>query len=36
MISVSKNVYIDELEDIVNKHSNAYHSTIKKCLSKND
>ena len=29
MISVSKNVYIDELDDIVNKYNNAYHSTIK-------
>ena len=36
MTLVSKNVYIDKLDDIVNKHSNAYHSTIKKCLSKND
>ena len=29
MTSVSKNVYIDKLNDIVNKHNNAYHSTIK-------
>ena len=29
MISVSKNVYIDKLDDIVNKHNNPYHSTIK-------
>ena len=27
--SVSKNVYIDELDDIVNKYNNSYHSTIK-------
>ena len=27
--SVSKNLYIDKLDDIVNKHSNTYHSTIK-------
>ena len=24
-----KNVYIDKLDDIVNKYNNAYHSTIK-------
>ena len=29
MISISKIVYIDKLEDIVNKYSNTYHSTIK-------
>ena len=29
MTSVSKKVYIDKLEDIVNKYSNTYHSTIK-------
>ena len=28
MTSVSKNVYIDELDDIVNKYINTYHSTI--------
>ena len=28
MTSVSKNVYIDKLDDIVNKHNNTYHSTI--------
>ena len=28
--SVSKNVYIDKLDDIVNKYNNTYHSTIKK------
>ena len=29
MTSVSKNVYIDKLDDIVNKCSNTYHNTIK-------
>ena len=29
MISVSKNVYVDKLDDIVNKYNNTYHSTIK-------
>ena len=29
MTSVSKNVYIDKLDDIVNKYRNAYHNTIK-------
>ena len=29
MASVSKKVYIEKLEDIVNKYSNTYHSTIK-------
>ena len=29
MNSVSKNVYIDKLDDIVNKYHNTYHSTIK-------
>ena len=29
MTSVSKNVYIDKLDNIVNKYNNAYHSTIK-------
>ena len=29
MTSVSKNVYIDKLDDIVNKYNNTYHSTIK-------
>ena len=28
MTSVSKNVYIDELDDIVNKYNNTYHKTI--------
>ena len=27
--TVSKNVYIDKLDDIVNKYSNTYHTTIK-------
>ena len=27
--SVSKNFYIDKLDDIVNKYNNTYHSTIK-------
>ena len=29
MTSVSKNLYIDKLDDIVNKYNNRYHSTIK-------
>ena len=29
MTSISKNVYIDKLDDIVNKYSNTYHNTIK-------
>ena len=29
MTPVSKNVYIDKLDDIVNKHNNTYHTTIK-------
>ena len=29
MASVSKNVYIDRLDDIVNKYNNTSHSTIK-------
>ena len=29
MASVLKNVYIHELDDIVNKCNNSYHSTIK-------
>ena len=28
MTSQSKNVYIDKLDDIVNKYNNIYHSTI--------
>ena len=30
--SISKNLYIDELDDIFNKYSNTYHSTIKRGL----
>ena len=30
MTSVSKNVYIDKLDDIVNKYNNTYHNRIKK------
>ena len=29
MTSVSKNIYIDKLDDIVNKYNDTYHSTIK-------
>ena len=29
MISISKNVYIDKLDEIVNKYNNLYHRTIK-------
>ena len=29
MTSISKIVYIDKLDEIVNKYNNAYHSTIK-------
>ena len=29
MTSVSKNVYIDKLDDIVNKYNTTYYSTIK-------
>ena len=29
MASVSKNIYVDKLDDIVNKHNNTFHSTIK-------
>ena len=29
MTSISKNVYMDKLDDIVNKYNNTYHSTIK-------
>ena len=29
MTSVSKNVYIDKLDDIVDKYNNTYHTTIK-------
>ena len=29
MTSVSENVYINKLDDIVNKYNNTYHSTMK-------
>ena len=29
MNSISKNVYIDKLDDIVNEYNNAHHRTIK-------
>ena len=29
MTSISKNVYIDKLGDIVNEYNNTYHTTIK-------
>ena len=29
MTTVSENVYIDKLDDIVNEYNNAYHRTIK-------
>ena len=29
MTSISKNVYNDKLDDIVNEYNNAYHRTIK-------
>ena len=29
MISMPKNMYIDKLDDIVDKYNNKYHSTIK-------
>ena len=29
MISISKNVYIEKLGDIINKYNNTYSSTIK-------
>ena len=29
MTLISNNVYIDKLDDIVNKYNNAYHGTIK-------
>ena len=32
MTSVSKNVYIDKLDDIVNKWNNTYHRIIKSNL----
>ena len=29
MTSISKNVYIDKLDDLVNKYNNVYHKAIK-------
>ena len=29
MTSISKNVYIDKLDDIVDKYNSTYHTTIK-------
>ena len=29
MTSISKNVYIGKLDDIVNRYNNTYHNTIK-------
>ena len=29
MTSISKNVYINKLDDIVNEYNNTYHRTIK-------
>ena len=29
MTSMSKNMYIDKLDDIINKYNNTYHSAIK-------
>ena len=29
MTWMSKNVYIDKLDDIVNKYNNSYHNSIK-------
>ena len=29
MTSISKNLYIDKLDDIVNEYNNTYHRTIK-------
>ena len=33
MTSISKNVYNDKLDDIVNKYNNTFHSTIKMKLA---
>ena len=36
MTSISKNVYIDKLDDIIDKYNNAYHRTVKiKPIDKN-
>ena len=29
MTSISKNVYINKLDEIVNKYNNTYHETVK-------
>ena len=29
MTSISKNVYVDKLDNIVNKYNNTYHSAVK-------
>ena len=29
MTSISKNVYIDKLDDIIDEYNNTYHNTIK-------
>ena len=29
MTSISRNVYVNKLDDIVNKYNNTYHTTIK-------
>ena len=34
MTSISQNVYIDKLDDIVNKYNNTYHSTNEVCSCK--
>ena len=35
MTSISKNVYIDKLDDIANEYNNPYHRTIKIKNNKN-
>ena len=35
MTSISKNVYLDKLDEIVNKYYNTYHRTIKMKLKLN-
>ena len=32
MTSISKNVYMDKLDDIANKYNHTYHKTIKMTL----
>ena len=36
MTSISKNVYVNKLDEIVNKYINTYHSTIKMKPAKNN